>query len=232
MTARVSHRTPRCRPLAHHRGQVSSAGDEEERPGQRYRAALRQETRRPGPQLLTAGKGPIRTSVRPVRRVLLLLSCCTLGSNIRISLLTCGAKGTRTPDPLLANNRQGVHRCPSPLVSVVGRPFRSAPIRTRCGTSVLYSALQPGQPRRAAEGCPPAPLADGTPASATSHSSLEAASREQSAAAPPQGTTCLLAVMVPDPLPRTKQDIGRDQRLPGAGEGVRVNAGQRDGARQ
>jgi hypothetical protein len=29
-----------------------------------------------------------------------------------------GAKGTRTPDPLLANNRQHVHQRPSPQVTV------------------------------------------------------------------------------------------------------------------
>ena len=31
-----------------------------------------------------------------------VLCCCTLGPAVRIMSLTCGAKGTRTPDPLLA----------------------------------------------------------------------------------------------------------------------------------
>jgi hypothetical protein len=51
-----------------------------------------------------------------------------------------GVKGTRTPDPLLANNRQHVHRHPYPQVTVPGRPSASLRIRSCCGTSVLYFA--------------------------------------------------------------------------------------------
>jgi Phage integrase family len=50
-----------------------------------------------------------------------------------------GAKGTRTPDPLLANNRHHVHPRPSSQVTVPERVSKSLQIRTCCGTSVLYS---------------------------------------------------------------------------------------------
>ena len=50
-----------------------------------------------------------------------------------------GAKGTRTPDPLLANNRHHVHRRPSPQATVPEHVSASLQIRTCCGTSVLYS---------------------------------------------------------------------------------------------
>jgi hypothetical protein len=53
--------------------------------------------------------------------------------------LTSGAKGTRTPDPLLANNRQHVRPHPSPQVTVLERVSASLQIRTCCGTSVLYT---------------------------------------------------------------------------------------------
>jgi hypothetical protein len=52
--------------------------------------------------------------------------------------LTSGAKGTRTPDPLLANNRQHVHPSVQPQVRVHTQPQRSAGVRTCCGTFVLY----------------------------------------------------------------------------------------------
>jgi hypothetical protein len=68
-----------------------------------------------------------------------VLYCCTLGPAVRIMSLTCGAKGTRTNDPLLANNRQHVHRRPSPQVTVPQRVSAPARVRTFCGTSVLYS---------------------------------------------------------------------------------------------
>ncbi len=84
-----------------------------------------------------------------------VLCCCTLDSNIRIMLLTCGAKGTRTPDPLLANNRQHVHPRPSPQVSVPERPSESASVRTGCGTFLLYSA--PHQSRSVRIPCHRAP---------------------------------------------------------------------------
>ena len=50
-----------------------------------------------------------------------------------------GAKGTRTPDPLLANNRQHVHPRPYPQVTVPERVSASLQIHTCCGTFVLYS---------------------------------------------------------------------------------------------
>jgi hypothetical protein len=68
-----------------------------------------------------------------------VLCCCTLGLAVRIMLLTCGAKGTRTPDPLLANNRQHVHLRPSLQVTVPGRPPGSMQIRACCCTFLLYS---------------------------------------------------------------------------------------------
>jgi hypothetical protein len=65
--------------------------------------------------------------------------CCTLGLAVRILLLTSGANGTRTTDPLLANNRQHVHPRPSPQVTVLRRIPESAQIRACCGTFLLYS---------------------------------------------------------------------------------------------
>jgi hypothetical protein len=47
------------------------------------------------------------------------------------------ATGT-TPDPLLANGRQGIHQGPSPQVNVPARPFASASIWACCA-SVLYA---------------------------------------------------------------------------------------------
>jgi hypothetical protein len=67
-----------------------------------------------------------------------VLCCCTVGPAVRIMFLTSGAKGTRTPDPLLANSRQHVHTRPSPQVIVPQRPSVSLWIRPCCGTSVLY----------------------------------------------------------------------------------------------
>jgi len=58
--------------------------------------------------------------------------------------LTCGAKGTRTPDPLLANNRQHVHQRPCVQVTVLPRLGEAARVRTCCGTSLLY-IQRPGQ---------------------------------------------------------------------------------------
>ena len=52
---------------------------------------------------------------------------------------TGGAMGIRTPDLFHAISRQPVHRSPSPQVSVPERPPWSAPIRTCCGTWLLYS---------------------------------------------------------------------------------------------
>jgi hypothetical protein len=79
------------------------------------------------------------------------LCCCTPAPAVRIMSLTSGAKGTRTPDPLLANNRQHVHPRPSPQVTVPERVSASLQIRTCCGTSVLYSRPWPmAASRRAA----------------------------------------------------------------------------------
>ena len=58
-----------------------------------------------------------------------------------------GAKGTRTPDPLLANNRQHVHSRPYPQVTVPKRVSASLQIRTCCGTFVLYSPPDPTAPK-------------------------------------------------------------------------------------
>ena len=77
-----------------------------------------------------------------------VLCCCTHGPAVRIMSLTCGAKGTRTPDPLLANNRQHVHPRPSPQVTVPERLSASLQIRTCCGTFVLYSPPEPTALRR------------------------------------------------------------------------------------
>jgi hypothetical protein len=97
------------------------------------------QARRVSPGCLVTRPGPTRTRVRLLMRSRLLYFAAVLsGLAVRIILLTCGAKGTRTPDPLLANNRQHVHPRPSPQVDVPGRAPRSVRIRVCCGTSVLY----------------------------------------------------------------------------------------------
>jgi hypothetical protein len=57
---------------------------------------------------------PARTRVRHLPRSRLLYFAAVLalypGSRIRISHLTCGAKGTRTPDPLLCKAQP---KCPA-----------------------------------------------------------------------------------------------------------------------
>jgi hypothetical protein len=50
-----------------------------------------------------------------------------------------GAGGSRTPDPLLANRWQDVHRRPSPQVTVLKRAPASVQIRVGCCTFPLYS---------------------------------------------------------------------------------------------
>jgi hypothetical protein len=82
-----------------------------------------------------------RTRVRHLMRSRLRYFAAVLpGPTVRIWLLTCGAKETRTPDPLLANNRQHVHPRPSPQVTVPERVSASLQIRTCCGTFLLYSS--------------------------------------------------------------------------------------------
>ena len=58
-----------------------------------------------------------------------------------------GAKGTRTPDPVLANNRHHVHPRPSPQVTIPERVSASSWIRTCCGTFMLYSPPRHGPPK-------------------------------------------------------------------------------------
>ena len=73
--------------------------------------------------------------------------CCTLllypspyrGSRFRIMSLTCGARGTRTPGPLLANRRQGIHSSMYVQVSVSGCAQRSSGILAGCCTFLLYT---------------------------------------------------------------------------------------------
>ncbi len=72
--------------------------------------------------------------------------CCTLllypslyrGSRFRIMYLNCGARGTRTPGPLLANRRQHIHSSAHVQVSVSGCAQRSSGILAGCCTFLLY----------------------------------------------------------------------------------------------
>jgi hypothetical protein len=69
-----------------------------------------------------------------------VLCCGTLSSGCsNFAYDLGGAKGTRTPDPLLANNRQTVYPRPYPQVTVLPRPSNAARVHTCCGTSVLYT---------------------------------------------------------------------------------------------
>src|SRR5207249_4472614 len=70
--------------------------------------------------------------------LLLYLSLCR-GPRFRIMPLICGARGTRTPGPLLANRWQHVHRHPSPQLTVLERVPGSVRIRVGCCTFLLYS---------------------------------------------------------------------------------------------
>src|ERR1035438_6249097 len=72
-----------------------------------------------------------------------VLSCCTRCPGFRISLLTSGAMGIRTPDLLHAIQRQPVHRSPSAQVTVPASTQQSTAIQTRCGTSLLYGPDAP-----------------------------------------------------------------------------------------
>lgn len=85
------------------------------------------------------GASPARTSVRHLTRPRLrYFAAVHPARGVRILLLTCGAKGTRTPDPLLANNRQDVHRRPQPQIRVPAGACTSIRVPACCGTSVLY----------------------------------------------------------------------------------------------
>jgi hypothetical protein len=56
--------------------------------------------------------------------------CCTLGPAVRIMSVTCGAKGTRTPDPLLAKPGQSVHGR-WPRMGVIERPASYGKVQAR-----------------------------------------------------------------------------------------------------
>jgi hypothetical protein len=95
------------------------------------------------PDLYAAGReGEARSNACAASHAIpgAVLCCCTLGPAVRITLLTSGAKGTRTPDSLLANNRHHVHSRPYPQVTVLPRPSKAIRVRTCCGTSALYTA--------------------------------------------------------------------------------------------
>ena len=64
-----------------------------------------------------------------------------LTSDLHPGVFAGGARGTRTPDPLLANRRQHVHRRPSPQLIVLGGAPASVQIRAGCCTFPLYSSV-------------------------------------------------------------------------------------------
>jgi hypothetical protein len=78
----------------------------------------------------------LRASARAVAAA--VLCCCTPGPAFRISLLTCGATGIRTPDLLHAIQRQPVHPRVPVQVAVLPRPLQSARVQACCGTFLLY----------------------------------------------------------------------------------------------
>jgi hypothetical protein len=117
-----------------------AAEDERILPGQRLAVALSVGNSPPCQQSPPCGQHrPGRVCGSSGRRLLLYFAAVLRGPGVRIILLTCGAKGTRTPDPLLANRRQHVHWCPSPQVTVLGRAPASVQIRAGCCTFPLYS---------------------------------------------------------------------------------------------
>jgi hypothetical protein len=102
---------------------------------------------RPGigvPQPPARGKPGSSASAAPHVVAVAVLCCCTIGPAVRIRLLTCGDKRTRTPNPLLANNWQHVHPRPSPQVTVPEPVSASLQIRTCCATFVLYAGAWSG----------------------------------------------------------------------------------------
>src|SRR5690242_13680194 len=66
---------------------------------------------------------------------------------VRISLLTCGAKGIRTPDLLHAISRQRVHPSTYVQVTVLGHTRKSACVLAGCCTFVLCAPRGAGMSR-------------------------------------------------------------------------------------
>src|SRR5215831_18068155 len=78
-------------------------------PGQLLEADLQRGNPLPMPAASPAGKPASNVVCRPQTGCLLLyFPAGSRGPSVRILLLTCGAKGTRTPDPLLAKHGQDV----------------------------------------------------------------------------------------------------------------------------
>ncbi len=121
--------------------------------------------RPPSPGGLLAGAGSAsnaRTASHAVPAA--VLSSGTRDPAVRILPLTSGAKGSRTLDPLLANNRPTVHQRASVQVTVQGRSSPSASVRIGCGTSVLYCpASRVGTMAQGASGRRAAQHPDGAP---------------------------------------------------------------------
>jgi hypothetical protein len=97
-----------------------------------------------GPQP-PGGRSATRMRVRHLHRSRLrYFTAVQAPPAVRIMFLTSGAKGTRTPDPLVANNRQHVHQRPFPQVTVPRGGPASLQIRVCCGTPMLYRTLDQG----------------------------------------------------------------------------------------
>jgi hypothetical protein len=143
----------------------------------------------PGPKLRAPQAAAARQERRPtrtgVRRLawapVAVLCCCSPGPAVRITLLTSGAKGTRTPDPLLA--KQVLFQL---SYSPVPRRFSSPASRRYKGTRSPPTQRAPQQ-RALIRGAAPAKQPQAAQIQAAPPVRIQAAnqSRTQQARAPP-----------------------------------------------
>ena len=77
------------------------------------------------------GEAPLELVYGISRGPVAVLCCCTIDLAVRIMSVTCGAKGTRTPDPLLAKPGQSVQHGRWPRMGVIERPASYGKVQAR-----------------------------------------------------------------------------------------------------